>query len=174
MAREKLKPRQARFVRNLLAGMRKAQAAIEAGYEPSNADNTAARLQGYPHVAAAIRDGAEARLKAGAHLGVRALLDLVENAASEDVRLRAATALLDRGGMPLVKQSEVHPTVTDRRTDRELLEHARQLAKQLGVAMPAGIVDADFAPVERPALPAPAAEPVAKPVTHADVFGDDE
>lgn len=169
MAKNKLTPRQASFVKGLLSGMGKAQAAIAAGYKPSNADNTAAILQGYPHVAAAIRDGAEARLKAGAHLGVRALLDLVENAASEDVRLRAATALLDRGGMPLIRQSEHHHVVTDRRSDAELRQHAISLARQLAIPVPKEILEADFAEIPRPALPAPAAEPV----THEDVFGDD-
>ena len=76
------------------------------------------------------------------------------------MRLRAATALLDRGGMPLVKQSEITHRVEGRRSDQELLQHARQLAKQLGVAIPANIVDAEFAPIAQPALPAPQPPPI--------------
>jgi hypothetical protein len=173
MARSKMTPRQSRFVKNLLEGMAKAKAAEAAGYKPSNAANTAAILLSDDRVLEALRDGAERRMKAGAYIGARVLLDLAENAKSEDIKLRAATALLDRGGMPLVKQSEITHRLEDRRSDAELRAHAIALARQLGVPIPSNIIDAEFAPVPQPALPAPAAEVVSESPNYVDVFGDD-
>jgi hypothetical protein len=101
------------------------------------------------------------------------LIELAENAKSEDIKLRAAVALLDRGGLPLAKISEHRHIVEDRRSDAELLQHVKSLANQLGVKLPPGVVDADFAEIKSPALPAPAAEAQGSLPTFADVFGDD-
>jgi phage terminase small subunit len=171
MVGKKLSPRESKFVKSLLEGMGKRDAAIAAGYSLTGAHVSASQLLSRERVLNALRDGAEAKMKAGVAIGAAVLIELAEKGRSEDVRLRAATALLDRGGMPLVRQSEIRHTLEDRRSDRELLEHARQLAKQLGVAMPAGIVDAAFEEIQPAALPAPQPEPVVEPVAVEPAHG---
>ena len=152
MARNKLSPREAAFVQAISTGLRKGAAAEAAGYSPHSAHVAASRLLSREHVLKAIRDAAEKQINSGVAIGAKTLLELCESAASDDVRLRAACALLDRGGMQLIRQSETRHIVEDRRTDAELLAHVRTLARQLGVAMP-DVIDVTAEPV--PQLPAP-------------------
>lgn len=150
---EKLTPRERKFVTNLLAGMKKRDSAKAAGYAPNSAHVAATTLLKRDRVLRAIREGAERQLQAGLAIGAATLAELAENANSEDVRLRAAQALLDRGGLPLVRQSEHRHVIEDQRSDSELLEHVRRLSAELRVPLPAEIIDVQAEPV--PALPAP-------------------
>jgi phage terminase small subunit len=163
MARDKLLPRERKFVQHLLDGLGKRDAAVAAGYPPGSAAVNASRLLSRERVLTLLREGAEKKLHAGAAIGANVLLELAEKAKSEDVRLRAAAALLAHSGLQPVTKHQTTHVIEDRRTDRELLEHARALAKQLGVAMPAGIVDAQFSEIQPPALPAPQPEPLVEP-----------
>jgi phage terminase small subunit len=161
MAKVKLSAREAAFVAAISQGLKKGDAAVAAGYAPSSAHVSASRLLNRETVLKAIRENAEKQLSAGVAVGARVLLELAESAKTDDVRLRAATALLDRGGMQLIRQSETRHIVDDRRTDAELLEHVKTLSRQLGVPLDSRIIDVDPVEVAPAALPAP-----------ADPFGD--
>jgi phage terminase small subunit len=115
MTREKLKPKEAAFVKNILNGMGKTEAALAAGYSPGGARVSQYQLMQRERVQNALREGAEGKLKCGVAIGAAVLIELAEKSKSDDVRLRAAQAILDRGGMQLVRQSEHHHVVTDRR-----------------------------------------------------------
>lgn len=170
MAPRKLNARQMKFVEHLLAGMGKRDAAAAAGYSPHTAANIASNLLTREPVLQAIRAGAEKKLSAGVAIGAAVLMELAEKAKSEDVRLRAAAALLDRGGLPLIRQSETRHIVEDRRSDAELLEHVRTLARSLGVALPASVIDVEAVA----ALPAPVAPGETSRDTSADTGTDIE
>lgn len=116
----------------------------------------------------ALRDAAEKKLHAGAAIGVNVLLELAEKARSEDVRLRAAAALLAHSGLAPVTRHETKHILEDRRSDAELLQHVKTLASQLGVKLPSNVVDATFEEIPKPALPKPESEPVA----YATIFDD--
>jgi phage terminase small subunit len=169
MTKKQLTPREAKFVANLLQGMAKGDAAVAAGYLPAGASVSASRLLNRENVLRALKDGAEKKLHAGAVIGANVLLELAEKAKSEDVRLRAAAALLAHSGLAPVSRHETKHVIEDRRTDAELLQHVRTLAAQLDVKLPAGVVDVNFEHV-KPALPAPSAEPESEPVEPVDVF----
>jgi len=153
MPSEKLKPREARFVEGICRGLGKKDAAIAAGCPPQSAHVRASDMLDRPRVLNAIRAQAEKMLNTSVIRAAQILEELAENAKSEDVKLRAAQALLDRGGMMLVRQSEVRHTLEDRRSDQELIENIRRLQAQLGVAP---VIDVTPEPTV-PALPAPAA-----------------
>ena len=111
----------------------------------------AARSQGLQVVVAAIKEEAERRLRAGVALGATTLEELALNAQSESVRLQAAQALLDRGGMQLASLSEHHVVVKDERSDDELRARVEQLQRELGLS--AKVISGE---VVRPrSLPAP-------------------
>src|SRR5689334_1563173 len=104
--KEALSPREQKFVEALSRGLGKRDAAIAAGYSAKSAHGIASQLLNRPRVLDAIRAAAEKRINAGVAIAAKVLLELAEKAKSEDVRLRAAQALLDRGGMQLIRQSE--------------------------------------------------------------------
>jgi hypothetical protein len=52
-----------------------------------------------------LRDELARKLNAGAALGVQTLIDLAQNARSEQVRLAAARDLVDRGFRPIVSRN---------------------------------------------------------------------
>ena len=84
-------------------------------------------------------------------LGATTLEELALNAQSESVRLQAAQALLDRGGMQLASLSEHHVVVKDERSDEELRARVEQLQRELGLS--AKVISGE---VVRPrSLPAP-------------------
>ena len=88
-----------------------ASAAVAAGYaRPGRAGRAAARVRASellhnPDVLAALRNELARRLSAGAALGVQTLIDLCQNARSEQVRLSAARELVDRGHGPVLSRS---------------------------------------------------------------------
>jgi hypothetical protein len=92
------------------------------------------------------------------------LVELATTSPSHDVRLRAAQAILDRGGLQLVRQSEHRHVVEDRRSDAELKAAIIQMSKELSLPIPPAILDADFAEIKPPTLPAPAPDPVQVPL----------
>ena len=110
-----LNERQARFVREYVErGGRPgaaADAAVAAGYaRPGKAGRAAARVRGSellrnPKVLQFLRDEMARKLTAGAALGVQTLIDLCQNARSEQVRLAAANSLIDRGHAPVTSRN---------------------------------------------------------------------
>jgi hypothetical protein len=153
MARVGMNAQEVKFVANLLQGMPKGEAAVAAGYAPRSAPVSASRLLNRGPVLKALREGAERALNAGLAVGARVLLDLAENSKSDDVRLRAAQALLDRGGLPLTRLTETRHVLVDERTDAELRARLAELEREEGRAR---IIDVESHPV---ALPAPADDP---------------
>ena len=153
MARTNLNAQEVRFVANVLQGMAKHAAAEAAGYSAKSSGVIASRLLTRAPVLKALREGAERALNAGLAVGARVLLDLAENSKSDDVRLRAAQALLDRGGLPLVRQSETRHVLVDERSDSELRARLAELEREEGRGR---IIDVTPEPA---ALPAPAVDP---------------
>lgn len=155
---DKLTPKRKAFVKAYLAtgGKNATQAAIAAGF--SNKGNGASvigcRLLQDPAVLAAIKEEATRRLRAGVALGATTLEELALNAQSESVRLQAAQALLDRGGMQLASLSEHHVVVKDERSDEELRARVEQLQRELGLS--AKVIPGEI--VRPRSLPAPVIE----------------
>ena len=121
-----LSDRQAAFVREFVErGGRRgaaADAAVAAGYaQPGRAGRAAARVRASellrnPDVLQALRDELTRKLNAGAALGVQTLMDLCQNARSEQVKLSAANSLIDRGLGPVMSRNAIvhaHTTVDD-------------------------------------------------------------
>jgi len=136
------------FVRHLLEGRKKKDAAALAGCPVKTAGVAASKLLMRPRVLEALRRGAETKLNAGVAVGAIVLKELAESAKSEEVRFKAALALLDRGGLPLVKQTETRHLLTDTRTDVELIEHVRGLARKLKLPLPGALIESPTEPVE--------------------------
>lgn len=129
-----LSDRQRNFVRAFVRnGANGTQAAITAGYSERGAGVTAHRLLRTPAVLAFLREETERVLNAGIAIGADVLVKLATAAKSESVRLQAATALLDRGGLPLKALTEHRHVIEDRRSDAELLERVNELARELGI-----------------------------------------
>ncbi len=85
-----------------------ADAALAAGYSNDNrnaAHSMASRLLRRPAVLRAIKDETGRRLASAAPLGVAVLESLARSARSEQVRLAAANALIDRGFGPVVSRN---------------------------------------------------------------------
>ena len=141
----RLTPGEAKFVTYILQGMGKRDSALAAGFAKTSAHSSATRMLGLERVLDAIRRGAEKQIVAGVAIGAATLTKLAVSAKSEDVRYKAACALLDRGGLPLIRQTETRHLLTDKRTDAELLEHVRRLAGELKVQLPAGLIEGQVA-----------------------------
>ena len=131
---DKLTEQQTEFVVQYLnSGADRRKAALAAGYSKKGLDQCAYRLLRNPKIQAAIRDEAENHLNTHVALASATLVDLCKNAKSGAVRLQAAQALLDRGGLPLIRQSEHRHVIEDTRTDKELQDHVKQLMGELGL-----------------------------------------
>jgi phage terminase small subunit len=121
MSADRLTPKQSAFVKAYcrLGGMNGTQAAIAAGYsgkgQGAGAAVSSSRLLRLPHILTAIRQETERSLRSGVALGAQVLYELAQGAQSESVRLQAAQALLERGGMHLASLSEHQVVVEDRR-----------------------------------------------------------
>lgn len=139
-----------------LGGKNAKAAAIAAGFGQIGAHVTAYRLLQRQYILDAIREETERRLRAGVSMGADILEDLAKNAQSESVRLQAALALLDRGGMQLTRLAEHRHIIEDRRTDAELLEHVGALARSLGIS--GRIIDGQTLRPTKPAAPAALSE----------------
>jgi phage terminase small subunit len=170
-ASEKLSELESGFVAAYLAtgGVNATQAALTAGYSENGAAVRAHELLKRPRVLAAIREGAEQALQRGVAMAADVLADLAKNAKSEAVKLKAAEALLDRGGLMLVARSEHTLNIVDKRSDAELREQVARLTRELGLG--AVVIDgaaAPAAPAQPPALPRPVVD-----VLDAEPAGDD-
>lgn len=131
-----LTKRQGDFAREFVSnGGRRSDAAVAAGYAVATARIEAYRLLQKPAVVDAIRKESERALQGNVALGQHVLANLAEHAVSETVRLAAAQALLDRGGLQLVRRSEQTINVVDQRTDAELVAHAQRLARELDITI---------------------------------------
>jgi phage terminase small subunit len=88
-------------------------AAIAAGFaRAGKGSRHSARTRAYellhnPAVLQLLRDELTRRMNAGAALGVQVMIDLAQNARSEQVRLAAAKELVDRGHGPVISRSAV-------------------------------------------------------------------
>jgi phage terminase small subunit len=136
-----LSERQARFVREYVEhGGRPgaaADAAVATGYaRAGKAGRAAARVRAHellrnPKVLNLLRDELARRLSAGAALGVQTLIDLCQNARSEQVRLSAARELVDRGYGPIVSRNATIRAETSIEDLLEMLD-AKEAAAQQG------------------------------------------
>lgn len=152
-----LTPRQRRFVTEFVRlGGKAGAAALSAGYAKGSADVRASELVRMPKILAAIREESERRLCASVAMGAETLVHLAQNAESESVRLQAAQALLDRGGLLLAHRTEHVHTLRDERTDQELRDRILALAHEVG--LPAKLLDVTPQPAELPAPEADAGE----------------
>jgi Terminase small subunit len=150
---DKLSLKEQRFVQAYVAtgGRNAAKAALAAGY--SDAGNGASartlghRLMHRPRVLQAIREEMERSLRAGVVLGGSVLIDLAQSATSESVRLQAALALLDRGGMQLANRTEHRHVIEDNRTDAEIRAQILEMSRALGLT---NLLQAEVVPM--PAL----------------------
>jgi phage terminase small subunit len=156
MRDQPLTQKQLRFVRQhvRLGGINATAAALCAGYAGKDggagAAVTAHRLLRNPRVLAAIREEAERSLNAGLPIGTTVLQELAHNAVNESVRLKAATELIDRGGLRLMNLSQHTVIVEDRRSDDELRAQIMRLQRELG--LDARVIDGAVEPKPLPAL----------------------
>lgn len=136
-----LTPRQRNFVKHYitLGGVNAAQAATLAGYSNGDAGGRGSAIAAYrllrnPAILAEIRVQAEKRLQSNVGMAAQIIEDLARNAKNEGVKLKAAEALLDRGGMMMATISRHEVAVIHKRSDDELRARVEQLAKELGLA----------------------------------------
>jgi hypothetical protein len=97
-------------------------------------------------------------LNAGLPIGTTVLQELAQNANNEAVRLKAATELIDRGGLRLMNLSQHTVVIKDERSDDELRAQIMRLQRELG--LDARVIDAA---VEPKPLPAPSDTAVEEP-----------
>ena len=172
------------FVRLLVTGNYNGTEAAEiAGYSASSRNVLNAKasdLNRDPRIQAALR---EECLKVIATHGPKAIATLVEIAsnprAADRDRIKAATELLNRGGLSSVTKHDVSVTVsvTDAEKDREILALATELGldqtatqKLLGYKPPP--IDADFVEIiDPPSDIAPPAQPGRGPRITKDIPG---
>ena len=114
-------------------GGNRSQAAISAGYHSNRANQSGYQALSSPAVQAAIRKEAEDLLNSNVGIGAKVLVELATTSKSDSVRLQAAQSLLDRGGLPFVRQTEHKHTLEDSRTDAELRAHIKLLTAELGL-----------------------------------------
>jgi len=149
LARGGLTPKREAFVREYVAagGSNATQAAIRAGFSPTCAQVKSYQLLRDPAVLDAIQQLVTKRMRAGTAIGMSVLEHLANNATSESVRLQAAQALLDRGGMKPIQQTE-HRHIVEHRamSDAELEAAIVQKVRQLGLA--GRVVDASAKVIE--------------------------
>lgn len=132
-AYESLTDQQKRFVTAMVVvGVKKdfgAEAARLAGYEKYHKQE-AYRLMRNPRVLEAIREEAGKRLQASALLGAMVLEEIALDPLHKD-RLKAATELLNRGGMQLIEKHE--HIVKDERSAAELVQYIKSMAQKHGL-----------------------------------------
>lgn len=114
-------------------GANRRKAVVSAGYSEKGIDQTAHHLLSLPHIQQAIREEAEDLLNSNVGIAAKVLVELATNSKSDSVRLQAAQSLLDRGGLPFVRQTEHKHTLEDNRTDAELRAHIKRLSDELGL-----------------------------------------
>ncbi|MES9868078.1 MAG: terminase small subunit [Sedimenticola sp.] len=154
-----LTPKQEKFVRFYIQfGGNGTRAAKAAGYQEASAHTTANRTLKLPYIQQAIKEHAETVLKTNVALASDTLVNLMMNAASESVKRQCAIDLLDRGGLPLIRQSETRHVIEDGRTDQELLASVQALVAELG--LDAKIIEGEVIPDKEKATPEALEQPV--------------
>lgn len=109
-------------------GINAAEAARRAGYaHHAVAGSTLLKM---PRILAALREEADARLKAGAILAASVLVEIADDKFHRD-RYKAAVELLNRAGLVVEGLSRV--IVEDHRTPEEIERRIRDLAERLGI-----------------------------------------
>lgn len=124
-------PMQRKFVAALLVipdPLKESEAARIAGY--SQPANDASQMMKNPKILAAIREEADKRLRGCALIASRALMQIAANPMHKD-QLKAADILLNRAGLQVV--TEHHVVVEDSRTNAELIESIKTIAKAQGL-----------------------------------------
>jgi len=138
-------------------GTNATRAAIAAGYGGSDGSAAVAahRLVHNPKVQAAIKEIAEGRIRAGVLLGASVLLEIAGDPGHKD-RLRAAEALMDRGGMLLVRETKVTVEHKDPSVEATIAR-IRMMAEAMNMdprpllthaGVPQDIIDAEFSVVQ--------------------------
>jgi phage terminase small subunit len=149
-ALEKLTPKQKRFVLAYLDTKESvAECARAAGYlDPYHAGYQTMRLA---HVQQALHEEATKRLRAGAALGTRVLIEIAEDTSHKD-RLKAARELIAHAGLAPMMEQKITVERTDMSAEAVRAE-IRLLMAKIGPAAhrlleSAGIVDAEFSEAE--------------------------
>ena len=155
----RLTEKQRKFVAALLetGGTNETAAARIAGYSQTNPNGCAvegSRLMRDQKILDAIKEEAEKRIKGGVLLGASVLVEIAADQMHKD-RLRAAQALLDRGGMMVVNKSEHNLIIEDKRSEAELISfisaqarlHGMDPSKLLGFEPP-DVIDGEFAEID--------------------------
>lgn len=119
-----------------------AKAARIAGYNHDGAKQAAYRLMRNPKVLLALREEADLRMRAGALLGAMVLEEIALDPMHKD-RFKAATEMMNRGGMSLIQKVEhLHQHTVEQRSDPELMAVVNRLARTLGTT-PAALLGKD-------------------------------
>lgn len=129
---------------------RGAMAARTAGYSQETARQQAYQLMRNPKILAAIREEAELVLNGGVLVGAQVLEEIATDPMHKD-RFKAATELMDRGGMQLIQKIEVAHT-HEERTPAELVSFLKSMAEKNGLPTNTyiggeGAIDAEFTEV---------------------------
>lgn len=160
-----LNPRQRAFVEAfvLTGGQNGKQAAAMSGFGGTEGSQRQAahRLLHTQAILAAIKERADAQIRSNILVGTGVLVEIANDPTHKD-RLKAATQLIDRGGLIIQQQLNVH--VTDETSNSDVIDRIRTMAGKLGIdpavllgrfvgsktALPAPlkVVDAEFTPVE--------------------------
>lgn len=129
-----LNPQQRAFVRALVmtGGSDHTKAARMAGYgeTPGSQRAAAYRLAHDPKVLAAIKEVAEAEIRTSILVGTRVLQEIAQDVTHKD-RLKAATQLLDRGGLIIQQQLNVH--LIQETSESDIIARIQSVAAKLGI-----------------------------------------
>lgn len=136
-AMRKISPQQRAFVLAYVetGGRNGSAAARAAGYAPNHPGSqrvTAYRLLHDEKILAAIKEVADKTVRASIVIGTDALIEIASDPSHKD-RLKAATELVNRGGLLVATQHNVNVNVTDNRTPEEMLVRIQTLAKALNL-----------------------------------------
>jgi len=152
-------PKQRAFVIAFVetGGQSASKAARISGYggTPSSTRVAASRLMHDEGVLAAIREETDKKLRGSLLLGFSALEEIAKDAFHKD-RLKAATELLNRGGLLLATTHNVNVNVSTPQGDKEVLDKITVLAARLGLdpQLLIGKARGSAAPVEDDAIDA--------------------
>lgn len=157
-AMQALQPRQRAFVYALVeCGGNYSEAAAAAGYgsESKDAATKSAtcrvaghRLAHHPAVLAAIKEEGERRLQSGVLIAASELVKMAQDPFSKH-QYKAAVALLDRGGLPIIHRQEidVRHTKSDKDIRNEIIEFCKVLNLDPQRLLGQAVTDAEFTPV---------------------------
>ena len=144
-------PRHMAFVYNLvLNGGNKTQAYLDAGYEPASretARSAAFTLSTDDRIQSAFKEVGQ-KMLGGLTTKAMSVLERLLDDPDPAINLKAALAVANRTGHH--EKSEQLITVEHTVDVAKLRERAKELSERLGLALPPGIVDAEFVEVKEP------------------------